>query len=70
VILSIITRKADIVLVTMSWVFVVTRLVHASIHTTSNKIAWRFQAFALGVVILMLMWIIFAVRIVFAEAGL
>ncbi len=61
--LALITRKADLVFVVMSWLYVASRLVHAYIYTTSNRIAWRFQVFLIGAMILMLMWIIFAVLI-------
>ena len=47
----------------LAWVFVLTRLLHAYIHTTSNIVRHRFNAFAVGVFILLAMWIIFAVRI-------
>ncbi len=67
--LALITRKADMLFVVMSWVFVVTRLAHAAIHTTSNKLAWRFQAFVIGVLVLAAMWTIFGIRIFSAEAG-
>jgi hypothetical protein len=67
--LALITRKADLTFVVMSWVFVATRLVHAYIHATSNKVPLRFRAFLVGAVILMLMWILFAVRVFFAEVG-
>jgi hypothetical protein len=68
--LALITRKADLVFVVMSWLFVASRLVHAYIHTTSNKVAWRFQAFVVGVLILAAMWVIFGIRVASAEAGL
>ncbi len=64
---AIMTRKADVAMVVMAWMFVAARLVHAYIHTTSNKVAWRFQAFLVGSLILMLMWIVFVLRIFFAE---
>ncbi|HST94442.1 MAG TPA: MAPEG family protein, partial [Microvirga sp.] len=67
--LALITRKADMLFVVMSWMFVVSRLVHAAIHVTSNKLSLRFMAFLVGVLILAAMWIIFAVRIFAAEAG-
>jgi hypothetical protein len=67
--LALITRKADMVFVVMAWLFVASRLVHAYIHTTSNKIAWRFQSFVVGVLILAAMWVIFGIRIFVAEAG-
>ena len=67
--LALITRKADLVFVVLSWLFVVTRLVHAGIHVTSNRVPRRFMAFVAGVLILLVMWIIFALRIFAAELG-
>ena len=67
--LALITRKADMVFVVMAWLFVASRLVHAYIHITSNKLVWRFQAFVVGVLILAAMWTIFGIRIFSAEAG-
>jgi len=69
VVLALITRKADMLFVVMSWMFVASRLVHAAIHTTSNKVPWRFQAFVVGVLILAAMWVIFGIRVLAAETG-
>jgi hypothetical protein len=66
VILAWITRKTDLLFVVMSWIFVLSRIVHAGIHTTTNYVPNRFYAFVVGVVVLMLMWLIFAVRILLA----
>jgi hypothetical protein len=63
--LAMISNKADLAFVVMSWLFVLSRLVHAYIHTTSNRVPRRFFAYLFGTVILLLMWIIFAVRILF-----
>jgi hypothetical protein len=63
VVLAYILHKADYLFVIMAWVFVALRIVHAAIHTTSNHVGHRFQAFAAGAVILLLMWVVFAVRI-------
>jgi hypothetical protein len=63
-ILAIVTRHADLVFVILAWVFVVSRLVHAYIHVTSNRVGRRFAAFVVGAVTLVVMWAIFAVRIV------
>jgi hypothetical protein len=62
-ILAVITRHADLISVVMAWAFVLARLVHAYIHTGTNYVPHRFNAFALGAFILLAMWIIFAVRI-------
>jgi hypothetical protein len=69
VLLALITRKADMLFVVMSWMFVASRLVHAAIHTTSNKVPMRFQAFVVGVLILAAMWVILGIRVLAAETG-
>jgi hypothetical protein len=66
VILAWITKHADLIFVVMAWLFVLLRLLHAYIHTTSNHVPTRFRAFAAGMFVLLLMWIIFAVRILLA----
>jgi hypothetical protein len=66
---ALITRKADLLFVVMSWMFVVTRIFHAGIYVTSNRIQYRFTVFLIGAIILFLMWIIFALRIFAAEIG-
>ncbi len=63
VILAWTTKQADLIFVVMAWIFVLSRLAHAYIHTTSNHVPTRFNIFAVGVIVLLLMWIIFAVRI-------
>ena len=62
-ILSIITRHADLVFVVLAWIFVLSRIAHAAVHTTSNNVSRRGPLFGLGMVVLIIMWIIFAVRI-------
>jgi len=69
VVLALFTRKADMLFVVMSWMFVTSRLVHAAIHVTSNKVSQRFMAFVVGVLILAIMWIIFGLRVLAAETG-
>ena len=63
VILAWVTRQADLIFVVMAWIFVLARLAHAYIHTTSNHVPTRFWVFAVGMLVLLLMWIIFAARI-------
>lgn len=62
-ILSIITRHADLLFVVLAWVFVVSRLVHAYVHVTSNRVSARGPIFGIGLLVLAIMWIIFMVRI-------
>jgi hypothetical protein len=60
------TRKADLIFVVLSWVFVVCRIVHAYVHVTTNYVPYRFFVFAAGALVLTLMWVIFAVQILIA----
>lgn len=61
--LALITKKADLIFVVLSWCFVGARLVHAYIHTTTNRVPRRFFAYVAGLVILLIMWIMFAIQI-------
>jgi hypothetical protein len=56
-------RHADLVIVALSWVFVVTRFVHAGIFVTSNELNHRSLAWFTGVLVLLAMWVYFALRI-------
>ena len=56
-------RHADLFIVLMSWVFVVTRFAHAGIFVTSNNVQQRSLAWFAGVLVLFAMWIYFALRI-------
>ena len=56
-------RHADLIIVVLSWVFVVTRLVHAGIFVTSNDLRQRSLVWFAGVVVLFIMWVYFALRI-------
>jgi hypothetical protein len=56
-------RHADYLIVVLSWVFVVTRLVHAGIFVSSNDLNRRSLAWFAGVVVLLIMWIYFALKI-------
>lgn len=55
---------ADAVFVGLEWAFVASRFAHAYIHVTSNHVVWRFRAFAAGFFLLVVMWSVFAARIV------
>ncbi len=61
--LTIVTHQADLLFVVLAWLFVATRLAHAAIHTTSNFVPRRFYAYLAGAIVLLVMWIIFAARI-------
>ena len=56
-------RHADLVIVLLSWVFVVTRFAHAGIFVTSNNVQQRSLAWFAGVLVLFAMWLYFALKI-------
>jgi hypothetical protein len=54
---ALILKGADTIMIVLAWLFVLTRLLHAAIHIGPNKVRWRFPAFALGVLIVTVMWV-------------
>jgi hypothetical protein len=58
-----ITRTTDVVFVVLEWLFVLLRIGHAYVHTTSNYVPRRFMVFAAGMLVLLIMWVYLAVKI-------
>ena len=60
-------RHADLIIVLLSWVFVVTRVFHfgvfAEVFVTSNDGKSRSLAYYSGALVLLAMWLYFALRI-------
>jgi hypothetical protein len=56
-------RHVDLVMVILSWVFVITRFVHAGIFVTHNDLGQRSLAWFAGVLVLFAMWLYFALKI-------
>jgi hypothetical protein len=56
-------RHADFLIVVLSWVFVITRFVHAGIFVNSNDVQQRSLAWFAGALVLLVMWIYFALKI-------
>jgi hypothetical protein len=56
-------RHADLVIVLLSWVFVVLRFIHAGIFVTSNDARQRNLTWFAGALVLLAMWLYFALRI-------
>jgi hypothetical protein len=55
---ALLTKGADLPMVVLAWLFVASRVVHAAIHVGPNKVRWRTPVYALGFLILVLMWAI------------
>jgi len=62
VLLALITETLDVVLLILSWMFVLARLVHAYVHVTSNRLDRRTGVFGVGALALLLMWVIVIAR--------
>jgi hypothetical protein len=56
-------RHADLIIVMLSWVFVVTRFAHAGIFVTSNDLRTRSLAWFAGALVLLAMWVYFALKL-------
>ena len=63
VLLALQTHTLDVVLLVLSWMFVLSRFVHAYIHVTSNRLDRRNAVFGVGAIALALMWVIVVARI-------
>jgi hypothetical protein len=50
--------------IVLAWAFVASRIVHAYIHVTSNKLRDRRPAFIAGFVILAALWVLVIIRLV------
>lgn len=50
--------------VALAWIFVISRVVHAAIHVTSNNVVLRFSAYVVGYGIIIALWIELAARLV------
>lgn len=55
-------RKADLVIVLLSWLFVALRIAHAFVFVTNNNVPRRGLIWLAGALVLAAMWLYFAVR--------
>ena len=51
-----VTSSVDAVQLSLAWAFAATRLAHAAIHVTVNRLLWRMVAFLSGGAILIAAW--------------
>src|SRR6201993_2499212 len=56
-------RRVDDIILLLSWVFVISRLVHAGVFVTSNDLGRRSTAWIAGALVLLVMWLYFALKI-------
>ncbi len=58
-----VTNGVNFLTLVLMWLFVASRYIHAFVHTTSNTLVLRHNAFLFGAVVLALCWIWFALHI-------
>ena len=63
--LALATQHAGTRFVTLAWIFVILRLIHAAIHVTSNIVRLRGTVWILGAFVLGLMWASLALDVLF-----
>lgn len=64
-ILAIITRQADNLFVILAFIFVAARIVQACIFISYNRLIHRGGAYLVGAIVLVIMWVLFAVDVIF-----
>jgi hypothetical protein len=67
--LALMTETLDVILYVLSWMFVLSRFLHAYIHVTSNRLDRRTGVFGVGAIALLLMWVIVVARILLFSAA-
>jgi hypothetical protein len=65
---ALLTKGAYLPMIVLAWLFVLTRVIHSAIHVGPNGVRWRTPAYALGFLILAIMWIKLLLHV--AAAGL
>lgn len=61
---ALMTRMVDAWMLGLASLFVLSRIAHAIIHIGRNVVAWRFAAYAVGLVLLVAMWVLLAWRVI------
>ncbi len=54
---ALVLNGADFLMVVLAWLFVLSRILHAAIHIGPNKVRWRSPVFAVGFLIVAIMWV-------------
>ena len=56
----------DLLMAALAWIYVMFRVIHTYVHTTSNRVPVRGLVFAIGIIPVSLMWIIIVIRLLVA----
>jgi hypothetical protein len=68
-ILAYMTHKAGLVFVILAWIFVIFRLLHAYVHTTSNVVRVRGALYGIAAFALLINWVVYIVVILTSPWG-
>lgn len=55
--------EASVLLLSLGWAYVGARILHSIIHLSTNKVLWRFRAFALSWLVLIAYWVTLGIRL-------
>lgn len=55
--------EAGLLLVSLGWAYVAMRVLHSTIHLSTNQVLWRFRAFALSWLVLIAYWVVLGIRL-------
>ena len=69
VLLAFASDTLDVTLLVLSWLFVLSRVVHAYVHVTSNRLERRTGVFGVGAIALLLMWVFVIARNILVYAA-
>ncbi|MFT3789657.1 MAG: MAPEG family protein [Rudaea sp.] len=56
VVIAFLTAQVNALTLALAWTFVVSRIAHSYIHCTSNRVRYRFYAYAFGVCVMWVFW--------------
>jgi len=62
--LILVTDQTSPLLLGLAWAYVASRYLHTFVHLTSNQVLLRFRVFVFSFLLLVAMWIAFAVQVV------
>ena len=68
-ILAYVTHKAGLAFVILAWIFVIFRLCHAYVHTTSNIVRLRGSLYGVAAFALIVNWVIYIVSVLTSPWG-
>jgi hypothetical protein len=55
--------EASLLLVWLGWAYVAFRVLHSSIHLSTNRVLWRFRVFAMSWLVLIAYWVVLGIRL-------